>query len=111
MKSSKQKQKLYKKFLESRTKENEPNYKPYKNLIETIRKKSKRTYYSELFPKYKNDIKYNWKIINEVIRNTKSARKDLPEKLVINNTIVVEKQEIAEDLNKYFYKHWPQQRI
>ena len=39
MKSSKQKQKLYNKFLKSRTKENEVIYKAYKNLFEVIRKK------------------------------------------------------------------------
>ena len=38
MKSSKQKQKLYKKCFKSRTKENRANYKAYKNLFETIRK-------------------------------------------------------------------------
>ena len=38
MKSSKQKQKLYNKFLKSRTKENEVIYKAYKNLFEVIRK-------------------------------------------------------------------------
>ena len=103
------KQKLYKKFLKLKTKEKEPNYKAYKNLIEAIRKKSERTYYSELFAKSKNNIKNNWKIINEVISNTKIKRKDLPEKLV--NTTVVEKQAIAENLNKYFYKHWLQHRI
>ena len=56
MKSSKQK--LYNKFLKSRTKENEVIYKAYKNLFEVIRKKSERTCYSKLFAKYKNDIKY-----------------------------------------------------
>ena len=53
------KQKLYKKFLKSKTKEKEPNYKAHKNLIEAIRKKSERTYYSELFAKSKNNIKNN----------------------------------------------------
>ena len=57
MKYSKQKQKLYKKFLKSRTKENEVIYKAYKILFEAIRKKAKRTYYFELFAKYKNDVK------------------------------------------------------
>ena len=57
MKSSKQKQKLYNKFLKSRTKENEVIYKIYKNLFEAIRKRSKITYYSEVFAKYKNDKK------------------------------------------------------
>ena len=32
----------------------------------------------------------------------KNKRKDLPEKLVRNNTTVAEKQEIAKDLNTYF---------
>ena len=32
----------------------------------------------------------------------KNKWKDLPEKLVINNATVVEKQEIVENLNKYF---------
>ena len=40
--------------------------------------------------------------MNKIINNTKSKRKDLPEKLVTNNTTVVEKLEIAENLNKYF---------
>ena len=62
----------------------------------------RRSYYSELFAKYKIDIKNTCKIINEIVSDTKNKRKDLPEKLVINNTTVVEKQEIAENLNKYF---------
>ena len=39
MKSFKQKQKLYNKLLNLRTKENEVIYKAYKNLFEVIRKK------------------------------------------------------------------------
>ena len=99
MKSSKQNQKLCNKFLKWRTKENEVIYKTYKNLFKESQKNQKRTYYSELFTKYKNYIKNTWKIINEIISNTKNKRKDLPEKLVTNNTTVVEKQEIAENLN------------
>ena len=102
MKSSKQKQKVYNKFFKLRAKENKVIYKAYKNLFEAIRKESKRTYYTELFSEHKNDIKNTWKIINEIISNKKNKRKDLPGKLVINNTTVVEKQEIAENLNKYF---------
>ena len=82
MKSSKQKQKLNSKFFKSRTKENEVIYKAYKNLFEAIRKKSKRTYYSELFAKYKNDIKNTWKIINEIISNTKNKGKISQKKLL-----------------------------
>ena len=47
-------------------------------------------------------MKSTWKIIMEVVCSTKNKLKDLPEKLVINNATVVEKQEIAENLNKFF---------
>ena len=107
MKSSKQKQKLYNKFLKSRIKENDVIYKSYKNLSEAIRKKSKQTHYSQLFTKYKKDIKNTWKIINEIISNTNNKQIDLPEKLVINNTTAVEKQEIAENFNNYFTDIYP----
>ena len=40
--------------------------------------------------------------MNKTISNTKNKRKNLPEKLVINNTTVIEKQEVAKNLNKYF---------
>ena len=95
IKSSKQKQNFYIKFLKSRTKENEVTYKAYKNLFEAIRKNLKRTYYSELLKNIKNDIKNTWKFIKEITSNTKNKRKDLQEKIVINNTTVVEKKEIA----------------
>ena len=70
MKPCKQKQKLYNKFLKLRTKENEVIYKAYKNLFEAIRKKSERTYKSELLVKYKNGIKNTWEIVNKIISNT-----------------------------------------
>ena len=46
-------------------------YEGYKNLFEVIRKIFKRTYYSELFAKYKNDIKISSIIINEIISTRK----------------------------------------
>ena len=70
MKSCKQKQKLYNKFLKLRTKENDKIYKAYKNLFEAIRKKSERIYKSELLVRYKNGIKNTWEIVNKIISNT-----------------------------------------
>ena len=52
MKSSKEKQKLYNKFLKSSTKENEVIYKAYKNLFEAISKKLRKIYYFELLANY-----------------------------------------------------------
>ena len=44
-KSSKRKQKLYNKFLKSKTNKNEKKYKTYKYLFEILKEKSKKLYY------------------------------------------------------------------
>ena len=56
-KSSKKKQKLYDKFLKNRTSKNEETYQTYKNLFETIKRGSKKNFYSEKLQKSKGDVK------------------------------------------------------
>ena len=51
-KSSKKKQRIYEKFLKNRTPKNEETYKTYKNLFETIKKRSKKKFYSEKLQKF-----------------------------------------------------------
>ena len=48
LKSSKQKQKLYNKFLKHKTYTNETNYKTCKNLFEKIQKASKKVHYNTI---------------------------------------------------------------
>ena len=57
LKSSKRKQKLFDKFLKSRTYYNEQSYKHYKTLFENTKLRSKSSYYAELISKYTNNIK------------------------------------------------------
>ena len=52
-KSSKKKQRHYEKFLKNRTPKNEETYKTYKNLFETVKKRSKKKLYSEKLRKFK----------------------------------------------------------
>ena len=61
-KSSKQKQRLYDKYLKRKSERNLQNYKNYKKLFETIKKKSKYNYYNTELTKYKNDIKKTWEV-------------------------------------------------
>ena len=56
-KSSKKKQKLYEKFLKKRTKQSETEYKVYKNMFESIKHKSKKSYYSQKIIEYKDNVK------------------------------------------------------
>ena len=55
--SLKTKQRLYIKFLKTKTVEDESKYKDYKSLFEKLRKKVKIAYYSILLHKYKTDSK------------------------------------------------------
>ena len=48
VKSSRKKQRLYEKFLKNMNPEKELNYKQYKTLLESLKKKSKKNYYSDL---------------------------------------------------------------
>ena len=56
-KSSKKKQRLYSKFLKKRNEKTKKEYQDYKKLFESIKKRSKKLYFSKLILKYKNNIK------------------------------------------------------
>ena len=43
-------------FLKNRNPEKELNYKQYKTLLESLKKKSKKSYYSDLIDSYKYNI-------------------------------------------------------
>ena len=62
-KSSKQKQKLYEKFLKHRRPINEANYKANKSLFETIKHICKKRFYSEKLIKVQDDAKKRWCIM------------------------------------------------
>ena len=61
-KFSKRKQRLYEKFLKNRNEKNELEYKTYKKLFESIKKRSKKLHFSNLILKYKHNIKRPGKV-------------------------------------------------
>ena len=63
--SSKRKQKLYENFF--RTVLNEENYKTYTSLFESIKRKSKKSYFSKQILQYKNNMKKTWSVMKEII--------------------------------------------
>ena len=62
-KSSKRKQRLYEKFLKNRNEKIEVQYKTYKKLFESIKKRSKKLHFSNLILKYEHNIKKTWEVI------------------------------------------------
>ena len=66
LKSSKRKQKLYEKLLKKGTSRNESIYKAYKTLFESLKKKSKKIYYTRRLENYQNNIKKSLDVIKEI---------------------------------------------
>ena len=66
-KSRKKKQRLYEKFLKNRISKNEETYKTYKNLFETIKKRSKKSFTQKKLHKFKGDSKKTWSVMKEIL--------------------------------------------
>ena len=82
-KSSKKKQGLYEKFLKNSTPKNEETYNTYKNLFETIKRRSKKKFYSE---KFKGDAKKTWSVMKEILGKCTTKSSTLPTKITVNKT-------------------------
>ena len=83
LKSSKTKQRLYDKFLKSKTYEHEISYKNYRKLFESIKQRAKSQYYSKMILHYKDNIKKTWQIMKEVIGKDKLVNNSLPKHLIL----------------------------
>ena len=107
MKSSKQKQKLYIKFLKNKSTRNETNYKNYKNLFEKIKNNSKKNHYSSLILQYQGNVKKTWSIMKEIIGKNKLHSNNSPQRLTINGEDIYNEQEIASNFNDFFVNVGP----
>ena len=56
------------------TPRNESIYKAYKSLFESLKKKSKKIFYTRRLENYQNDIKKSWDVIKEIIGGAKSNK-------------------------------------
>ena len=102
VKSSKKKQRLCEKDLKNRNPEKELNYKQYKTLFDSLKKKSKKNYYSDLIDLYKYDIKKTWHFMKENIGKKKVTNDLLPNFFTVKNREIFDKIEIAKTFNSYF---------
>ena len=102
-KSSKNKQRLYEKFLKNRTPKNEETYKTYKNLFETIKRRSKKKFYSENLQKFKGDAKKTWSVMKKILGKCTTKSSTLLTKITVNKTDIFDtKQKKADEFNKFF---------
>ena len=77
-------------------------------MFETIKRKSKRIYYSQKILEYKTNAKNTWNIMKEVIGKTNKSGSRLPTKLVIKKNDVTSEIGIANESNKFFTNIGPE---
>ena len=76
-------------------------YKQYRNLLSTLMKESKKSYFTNYFQNNLNDLKSTWKGIKNLI-SLKELPNVAPSNIFDNGRSLTEPQEIANAFNKYF---------
>lgn len=75
-------------------------YKNYRNILNTLLKKTKALYFSRKIREHKGDSKKTWQIINEGLNKQKKRNNKIT--LNVNGKILQNSKEIAEILNDHF---------
>lgn len=100
-KSSKEKNKLYKKFLKNPTSHNQMSYKAYKNKFTHLLRSAKKKFFAEKFKESANNIKATWSIINQLLHKKKSMAK-FPTYFSDSGKTFIDPLEIACKFNDFF---------
>jgi len=101
--SIKVKEKLYKRYIETRNPYHLTKYKYYRNKIICLLRKSKQNYYHNYFIQYNKNIKKMWAGIKELV-TLKPKGFHFPTKITSNNTTLSDPCEIASAFNRHFAK-------
>ena len=98
MKSVHKTKNLYQQTLRNNATETDQlKYKKYRNILNTVKRKCRETYYHDKCTEYKRNIKKLWNLINEVIakHNDKTS---VIESLKVENIITYNRREISNHL-------------
>ncbi len=101
LKSISIKNKLYKKFLKTKKTAWYQKYKYYRDLINHLLRKSKKSYYASYFEKFQNNSKKLWCGVKEII-NTQAKKRNEGISLNINGKVESDNKTVANSFNKYF---------
>ncbi len=100
--SIKRKDKLYKKYLTTKTDHHKNKYCKYRNVLNKLLRYAKKSYYTELINHSKSDPKKTWNIINGLI-NKKNKGGSPPSQIYTTaNNCAKTPAHIAESFNDFF---------
>ena len=96
------KNRLYKKYIKTKSSYYHNKFKLYRNKLNHLVRKSKINYYNNYFNTNKTNIKNVWKGIKEIIGSTRSNA-TLPSKFITENNIeLTDCKDIANHFNEFF---------
>ena len=85
----------------SRNDETFKEYKAYCKVLNKLKRNAKKSYYTEIFNQYRNDIKKTWRLINTLSGKLKDKSSTV-QNLVINGKNLSSSHDIANGFAKYF---------
>ena len=101
LKSTKTKDKLYKRYQKSLTDKNKRDYCAYKNIFTTLKRKAEKNYLAAKFEQAKDDLRETWKIIKDVI-NKKPTDSLITDSFKFENKIITNPEDISNKFNDFF---------
>ena len=103
--SIKIKNKLYKSFCKEKDPHKKENYekqfKTYRNLISTLLRETKESYYKQYFSDNKKNLKLVWQTIKGII-NIKNKSDESISSLLIDNQLITSAKQISNHFNNFF---------
>ena len=83
------------KLLKNINGKSETEYKNYKTLFEAIKKRSKKNHFSKLYSPLKQYKK-------DSIGKGKCNDQNFPKKVIVDNMVIIDETQIAENFNEFF---------
>ena len=100
--SIRRKNNLYKASLTHHDNQKNERYKTYKNILRKCLKEAEVKYYEELFDNHKNSVYNIWKTLNPIINPKKGKSFATIKKLIIDQGVAEDKQQISNSMNDHF---------
>ena len=100
-KSIKTKNKLFNRYLRSKSQVNHSRYKIYRNKLKHILNVSKKLYYNEYFSYHVSNVKATWRGIKQLI-SPKGGKLSFPSRLIVGDDTLTDTKSVANAFNKYF---------
>ena len=102
MRLIKKKNKLYKKFIKTKSLTDKNKYKEFSKTLNNLKQKSKKKHYDNLVKNSTKNSKKTWNLINNIVQLKGKKTKQIFKILAEDGTTVSESKEISEVMNNYF---------